>query len=61
MNMTSKELLKLLLQEGWYKDKQEGSHLRLKKQGYRDIILPMHNRDLAKGLLTSILKQAGLK
>lgn len=32
MNMTSKELLRLLLKEGWRKDKQEGSHLRLKKE-----------------------------
>ncbi len=32
MNMTSKELLRLLLKEGWHKDKQEGSHLRLKKE-----------------------------
>ena len=32
MNMTSKELLRLLLEEGWHKEKQEGSHLRLRKE-----------------------------
>ena len=41
--------------------KQEGSHLRLRKEGYRDIIVPIHNRDLAKGLLRKLLKQAGLE
>lgn len=32
MNMTSKELVKLLMKNGWYKVKQEGSHLKLRKE-----------------------------
>lgn len=32
MNMTSKELKRLLLKNGWYDVKQEGSHLRLRKE-----------------------------
>ena len=31
MNMTSKELVRLLKKNGWYSVKQEGSHLRLRK------------------------------
>lgn len=58
MTMTSKELIRLLKRNGWYKVKQEGSHLRLRKNGFNDIIIPVHNKDLAKGLLLKILKQA---
>lgn len=58
MTMTSKELIRLLKRNGWYKVKQEGSHLRLRKSGFNDIIIPIHNKDLAKGLLLKILKQA---
>ena len=32
MNMTSKELVRLLKKNGWYDVKQEGSHLRLRKK-----------------------------
>ena len=58
MTMTSKELIRLLKRNGWYKVKQEGSHLRLRKNGFNDIIIPVHNKDLGKGLLIKILKQA---
>ena len=58
--MTSKELLRLLKRNGWYRVKQEGSHLRLRKNGFNDIIIPVHNKDLPKGLLIALLKQSGL-
>ncbi len=32
MIMTSKELVRLLKKNGWYEIKQEGSHLRLRKE-----------------------------
>lgn len=47
MSMTPKQLLKILLKEGWQKEGQEGSHVKLKKAGYNNIILPMHNREMA--------------
>lgn len=31
-SMTSKELVRLLKKNGWYEVKQEGSHLRLRKE-----------------------------
>ena len=34
MTMTSKELLRLLKRHGWYKVKQEGSHIRLRKDRF---------------------------
>ena len=58
MSMTPKQLLKLLLKNGWLIESQEGSHIKLKKQGFENIILPMHNREMA---LNKILKQAKLK
>ena len=58
--MTSKELIRLLKRNGWYKVKQEGSHLRLRKNGFNDIIIPVHNKDLPKGLLIKLLKQSNL-
>ena len=61
MTMTPKELVKLLKKNGWYEVKQEGSHLKLRKNDYNDIVVPMHNKDMKKGLLIKILKQAGLE
>lgn len=60
MVRTSKELIRLLKRNGWYKVKQEGSHLKLRKNGFNDIIIPVHNKDLPKGLLIKLLKQSGM-
>ena len=59
---TSKEIAKLLVKDGWYLVGIEGSHHQYRhpvKKG--KITIPMHNKDLKKGLANSILKQAGLK
>lgn len=34
MVRTSKELIRLLKRNGWYKVKQEGSHLKLRKDRF---------------------------
>jgi predicted RNA binding protein YcfA (HicA-like mRNA interferase family) len=39
---------------------QRGSHLKLKNESGRVVIVPMH-RELAPGTLGSILRQAGLE
>lgn len=61
--MTAKDLLKLLYQDGWYDVEQEGSHRQLKhptKSG--KLTVPIHGKkDIPKGTLNCILKQAGLK
>ncbi len=61
--MTSKELVKQLKMDGWYKVKQVGSHLQMKhpvKKG--KVTVPVHSgKDIAKGTLSQILKTAGLK
>lgn len=60
--MTSKEVLKLLRQDGWHEKAQKGSHLQLIhdfKKG--KVTIPMHSGHLSPATLNSILKQAGLK
>jgi predicted RNA binding protein YcfA (HicA-like mRNA interferase family) len=58
--MTSKQLIKLLEQDGWRVNRVHGSHHVLKKDGKTEVV-PMHNKDLPPGILNAILKRAGLK
>ncbi|MBQ6554284.1 MAG: type II toxin-antitoxin system HicA family toxin [Firmicutes bacterium] len=51
MPMTPKEMVKPLQKNGFKKERQTG----------RYTTVPMHNKDLGKGLENEILKQAGLK
>lgn len=61
MPLTAKEIVKLLKQNGFEEISQNGSHLKLKNAQGKTIIVPMHAKDLKKGLEQAILKQAGLK
>ena len=59
--MTGKELIKLLKKNGWTVDRIKGSHHILIRDDLT-VIVPVHgNRDIPKGTMESILKQAGLK
>ncbi|MDW5416814.1 type II toxin-antitoxin system HicA family toxin [Iodobacter sp. CM08] len=60
--MTSTELIKLLMTDGWYKVATKGSHHQYKhptKQGR--VTVPHPKKDLPIGTINSIKKQAGLK
>lgn len=60
--MTAKEIEKEIVKDGWYFDRQIGSHKHFKhptKQG--KVTIPQHKGDLDKGTVNSIRKQAGLK
>ncbi|MFN4254558.1 MAG: type II toxin-antitoxin system HicA family toxin [Saprospiraceae bacterium] len=61
--MSSKELINLLKDNGWYEVRQKGSHKVFKHDEKRMLItVPEHGkRDIAKGTLNAILKEAGLK
>lgn len=61
--MKSKQLLKILLANGWYVVSQEGSHKKLKHPEVKEIIIfPDHgSQELGKGLEQKIRKIAGLK
>ena len=58
--MKDKDLLKLLLKNGWKDVRQQGSHHRLKKYDQVEVIV-VHGKDVPIGLLNAILKRTGLK
>ncbi|MBY0432753.1 MAG: type II toxin-antitoxin system HicA family toxin [Cyclobacteriaceae bacterium] len=59
--MKPNELIKLLKAEGFVFVRQSGSHAIYRKTGFKIIVVPIHSRDIPKGTLNSILKDAGLK
>ncbi len=60
--MNGKELTKLLKQNGWVLDRINGSHHIYTKTKRRAVPIPVHGKkDLPKGLVIAILKQAGIK
>lgn len=62
-SLSGKEVAKLLEQNGWTLARIHGSHHIYVKSGYKErISVPVHgNRPLKKGLLSALLKVAGLK
>lgn len=58
--MKDKELLRLLQKSGWKIDRINGSHYILVKDN-QTVSLPIHSKDMKKGLETAMLKKAGLK
>ena len=46
--------------QGWQEKSINGSHHKLVKDD-KTIVVPVHGKELTKGLLNAILKQAGLK
>jgi len=59
--VSGRELVKALAEIGYEFDRQRGSHmiLRQKVSPYRRLVIPDH-REIAKGTLRAIIKQAGL-
>lgn len=58
---TPKKLIKLLCKKGFVFDRASGSHqIYMLPNRSKRVIDPMHNKDLPKGTLISILKQAGI-
>ncbi len=60
--MHSRDVIKLLLKDGWYEVKQVGSHKQFKhptKKGRTTV--PHPNREIPIGTLKSIEKLAGIK
>jgi len=60
--MTGKQLKKLLEEHGWLLDRISDSHHIMIRDGSRSIPIPVHgSTDLPRGLVNSIMKQAGIK
>jgi len=59
--VTGREVVRLLEKHGWRIEHVRGSHHVLRKEG-RQLSIPVHaGKDLGKGLLARLLKEAGLK
>ncbi|WEV42972.1 type II toxin-antitoxin system HicA family toxin [Lactobacillus sp. ESL0684] len=63
MPMSPKEMLKLLKANGFVKKRQRGtSHIIMyNPETKKTVPIPMHAKELKKGMEQGILKQAGLK
>lgn len=62
MPMTSKDMERIILADGWVFKNQAGSHrhyIHPTKSG--KVTIPFHAKDLTRKTELSILKQAGLK
>lgn len=55
------DFIKALLKTGFVVDRQKGSHviLRHEEKSVR-LTVPKHNKDLKRGLLAGLLRQAGI-
>lgn len=55
------DVIRALERAGWEVQRQRGSHVSLKKQGVAFVVtVPLHRRDIPRGTLAAILKDAGL-
>ncbi|HKM28747.1 MAG TPA: type II toxin-antitoxin system HicA family toxin [Anaerovoracaceae bacterium] len=55
-------MIRLLQNNGFIIIRQRGSHVQLLNlKSKRSTTVPLHNKDLSKGLEQAILKQAGIK
>ena len=62
MPITPKEMIKLLVKNGFIEISSTGSHRKMfNPETGKITIVPYHNKSLSKGLEQAILKQAGLK
>lgn len=58
--MKGAEMVKAYEKAGWQVDRIKGSHYVMKKDGETESI-PVHTKDLPKGLCEKLKKRAGLK
>ncbi len=59
-NISGKDCIKALAKIGYYQKRQEGSHIILRKDyPFSQIVVPNH-KNIAKGTLKTIIKNAGL-
>ena len=57
--VSGQETVAALSKAGFVLVGQRGSHVKLRDQGGRTVIVPLH-RELARGTLSAILRQTGL-
>lgn len=57
--LSSKEIIKVLIENGFSLVSQRGSHKKFKK-GERIVIVPDPKKEIPRGTFSSILRQSGL-
>lgn len=57
--VSGREVIEALGRSGFGKVSQKGSHVKLRREDGRTVIVPLH-RELAPGTLRSVLRQAAL-
>lgn len=60
-NMNSREVLKRLEKEGFVRVSQRGSHMKLRHEDRRVVIVPHPKKDLPPGTLHNIEEQSKIK
>ncbi|MBU2524388.1 type II toxin-antitoxin system HicA family toxin [Patescibacteria group bacterium] len=61
-NLTPSKLIKLLRKHGFVFSRQSGSHAIFKnEQKNLKVVVPIHNKDIPKGTLCAILKDADIQ
>lgn len=59
--LTPQKLIKILEKKGFVLDRVKGSHhIYYHPENRRRLVVPLHKKDLPKGTLLEILKQAGI-
>ena len=58
-SVTPKQLIRVFLRAGFVIDRQTGSHVVLRHSDGRRALIAVHNRELKRGTLLGIIKQAG--
>jgi predicted RNA binding protein YcfA (HicA-like mRNA interferase family) len=60
--LTPEKVIRILLKNGFILDHQTGSHrVYYNKETKKRVTVPYHKKELPRGTLISILKEAGLK
>ena len=61
-SLTAEKVIKMLLKNGFALDHQTGSHrVYYNRETNKRVVVPYHKRELPRGTLISILREAGLK
>ena len=59
-SLTSQKVIRILERKGFILDRTKGSHcIYYHSESKRRMVIPFHKKDLPKGTLIEILKQAG--
>ncbi len=61
-NLNPEKVIKIIESRGFVLDRVKGSHhIYIHPETRQRVVIPVHKKDLPKGTLMEILKQAGIK